>query len=185
MTLDGSQRLTLMPNALMRLLPLQLLRRPLPAFVVCPRVAPHMKLLEIDCARAEIREALLGHLDDVVGGEDVGDRRVGAPGPFQVFRRNLRGGVQLPARVPLQRLAEQLLAASHAVGVRGIEEVAPELDRAIERSSRLLIVRAGPPAHAPHAVADFGDLPARPAESAILHECILDLKLNFGLPTSE
>ena len=171
MTLDGSQRLTLMPNARTSFRRFRSCCRPFPSVVVHPRVAPHMKLLEIDGGDAEIGEALLRHLDDVVVRKDVGDRRVGAARPFQVFRRHLRRGVQLRSRVARQRFAQQLLAAAHAVGVRGIEEIASQLDRAIERSSRFLVVRAGPPAHAPHAVAHFGDLPARSAESAITHEC--------------
>ena len=56
-----------------------------------------------------------------------------------------------------------------AVGPGGVEEVAAERDRPVERAQRLLVVGSGPAAHAPHAVADLGDLPAGAAERAIAH----------------
>ena len=57
-----------------------------------------------------------------------------------------------------------------AVGHRGVEEGAAQLDGQIERPQRLVVVRAGPAAHAPHAVADLADRPARASESAVVHD---------------
>src|SRR5918993_1572292 len=153
-----------------QLLPLQLFGRAFPAFVIDPRVVPHVQLLKIKSACSEIRKTLLSHLDDVFGREDLSDRRFGTTWPLHVFWWNFRCRVQLRAGMTLQRFAEQLLAASHSICVRRIEEIAAELDRAIERSARLVIVRASPSAHTPHAIADFRHLPAKPAEPSVLHQ---------------
>ena len=124
--------------------PAEFLRRALPALVFGPRIAPHVKLLQIQARGAKIRKAFLGHLDDVISGEDIGNRRVRAARPFQVLRRHLGRDIQPPVAVALQRGAQQLLAVAGSVRERGIEEGAPELDRAIERPARLAVVRAAP-----------------------------------------
>src|SRR4029077_20852360 len=90
--------------------------------------------------------------------------------PLHVLRRDLGRDVRRRAAVGAQRLAEQRLALAGAVDPGGVEEGAAERERAIERAQRLGIVGPGPPAHAPHAVADFRDLPAGAAEAAIAHE---------------
>ena len=64
---------------------------------------------------------------------------------------------------------QESLAPAVAVGVRGVEEVAPELDRGIEGLSRLRVLGAGPARHAPHAVADLGDPPAQTSEGSEAH----------------
>ena len=56
-----------------------------------------------------------------------------------------------------------------AVGERRVEERAAERDRALDRRDRLVVVRPGPAAHAPQAVADFRDGPAEAAEGAHSH----------------
>src|SRR5262249_62061036 len=68
-----------------------------------------------------------------------------------------------------QEIAEQALAAAVTVDPGGVEEVAAERDRDLERAQRLVIVGARPPAHAPHAVADLRDLPPDPSERSIAH----------------
>ncbi len=60
-----------------------------------------------------------------------------------------------------------------AVRPRGVEEIAAERDRAIERRERFAVVAARPPGHAPHAVADLGDLPSRASQRSILHPDII------------
>ena len=92
------------------------------------------------------------------------------PGHFRFFGGTFVAVYSFVPACRVERLAEQLLAASHAVGVCGVEEVAAELDGAIERSARLVIVGAGPAAHAPHAVADFGDLPVGTSKASIAHD---------------
>ena len=66
-------------------------------------------------------------------------------------------------------LAEQLLAVALAIGEGGVEEVAAERHAAIERGEGPGVLRAGPPAHAPHPVADVRHLPPEPTERAIPH----------------
>ena len=156
--------------------------RTLPSLVVCPRVAPHVKLLQVEGARCRVLEAFFRDLDDVAGRKTSAIGCFGPARPFPVLRRHLRRRVQLLARMPLQRLAEQLLASAHTVGVRGVEKIAAELDGPIERASGLVVVGAGPPAHAPHAVAHFRDLPAYSAESAILQFLILPRPRSQELP---
>ena len=55
------------------------------------------------------------------------------------------------------------------VGPGGIEEIAAEIDGALQRVKRPLVVGAGPAAHAPHTIADFADVPSRAAEAAVAH----------------
>src|SRR5262245_17023274 len=56
-----------------------------------------------------------------------------------------------------------------AVGPCGVEEVAPEIDGALERIHRLVVARAAPAAHPPHPVTDFADAPPGPAERSMMH----------------
>ncbi len=141
----------------------------LPAIVGRPLIGPDVQLLQVECRDADVLQTLLGVLADVVGGEDVVERVRRPRRPLAVLRGNLGGDVETLAGMSLQRLAQQPLAMPVAVGPGRIEEVASELDRPVERRERLLVVAAGPPCHAPHAVADFSDLPAGPAKRPITH----------------
>ncbi len=107
---------------------------PLPAVVVCPCVAPDVQLLEVEGVHADVLEALLRVLADVVGWIDVVQRVLRLGRPLPVLRRDLRGHVQPLARVPAQGLAKQPFAVPVAVRPGGVEEVAPELDGAVERA---------------------------------------------------
>ncbi len=105
---------------------LQLRRRTLPPVVVGPRVAPDVKLLKIDRRDADVCEALLGVLADVVRRIDVIERVLGPCRPSSILRRDLRCRVQTFSRMSRQQFAEQLLAVSIAVRPRGVEEVAAQ-----------------------------------------------------------
>jgi len=93
--------------------------------------------------------------------------------PSQILRRDLGGDDHAHIAAPCEHAAEQLLALAVAIGERGVEERAALLNRALERGQRLVVVRAGPAAHPPQAVADFGHRPAEAAEGAEAHLAIL------------
>src|SRR5262249_18344275 len=78
-------------------------------------------------------------------------------GPLQIAGWDLSGDDETLVAMPGEHAAEQLLALALAVGERGVEERAAELDGALERGNGLVVVRAGPAAHAPQAEADFGN----------------------------
>ena len=157
----------LMPKPRMSPLALQIVDRALPAVVVRPRVGPDVELLQVDGRQAEILEADLGGLPDVIGGEDVVERVLGQRRPPQVLRRDLGRDASGLVAMAREHLAEQLLALAVAVRERGVEERAAERDRSLERRERLVVIRSRPAAHAPEAVADFGDGPAESAELAL------------------
>src|SRR5262249_52330537 len=115
----------------------------------------------------------LGRAADVIGRKDVGDRIARAPRPLEILRQDFRRDVQRLAAMPREHLSEQLLALAVAVGEGGVEEIAAERDGALERGQRLVVVRAGPAAHTPKAVADFGDRPSESAERTREHLVIL------------
>jgi hypothetical protein len=68
-------------------------------------------------------------------------------------------------------LADQALAATLAVGERGVDEVEAEVDRLVQRLDRLVVVGAAPlgAADPPGAVADLRYLDARRAQRPVLH----------------
>src|SRR5262249_16743496 len=56
-----------------------------------------------------------------------------------------------------------------AVDPGGVEEVAAKVHRALEGGEGFGVVGAGPCAHAPHAVAEFANLPVGPSKAAEVH----------------
>ena len=131
----------LMPNAANQLLVLQVVDRALPALVARPA-----SLQTWNCCRsmhrdAEVLEALLRVLADVVGAER---RRRAEPTDAPATCDSSAGSWWRRTGdvlwMPLQRLAEQPLAVAFAVRPGRVEEIAAELDRAIERCRRLAIV---------------------------------------------
>ena len=60
-------------------------QRPLPAIVGRPVVVPDVELLEVERRDADVLEALLGVLADVVGREDVVERVRGCAGHLRFF----------------------------------------------------------------------------------------------------
>ena len=173
MALAGCHRLMLMPDAADEALGLQVGDGALPAVVFGPRVRPDVELLEVDACDAEVAEAALGAPPDVVGGEDVLEPVVGRRGPLAVLRRDLRGDERRRARPVREHVPDQLLAVAVAVGAGRVEEVAAELEAAPQRRARRLVVRPGPPAHAPGAEAHLGDLTPQTPKDAIVHPCIV------------
>ena len=137
-TFAGSQRLTLMPNALDQPFVASALDRPLPA-VVRPPTRRSRRGTAAGRASSTPRfcEALLGVLADVVGGETSPSGVSVLRRPLQVLRRDLGRDVERACRVPLERLAEQRSLRPVTVRPRRVEEVAAELDRAVERRARL------------------------------------------------
>src|SRR5207302_5079993 len=86
-----------------------------------------------------------------------------------ILRRNLRGNAQRPAEVRAHQRAEHSLALPFSVGEGGIEKIDAEIGGELERSHRLVIIRAGPSSESPHPVADLGDGPTETAEGALVH----------------
>ena len=145
----------------------------LPVLVRSPRIRPDVKLLDVDRLDAQVREALLRVGADVVGGVGIVQRVLGERRPAHVLRRDLGRQEHRRVRISPPCFAEDPLAAAHAVHPGGVEEVASARDRRAQRRQRFVIVGAGPTAHAPHAVADLGHLPARAAVFSIAHTAIL------------
>ena len=101
-----------------QLFALERLDRALPSTIRRPRVAPDVKLLQIDRVHAQVGEALLGVFANMIGGVGLVDVVFGASWPLQIFRRDLRRdekGTFLPARVVPDCLAEQPFAFTSAV----------------------------------------------------------------------
>ena len=68
-----------------------------------------------------------------------------------------------------KQIAEHALAVPLAIGPGGIEEIAPQAHRFVECGTGTRVIGAGPATEAPHAVADFTDLPAESAEAPVTH----------------
>ena len=65
-----------------------------------------------------------------------------------------------------------------AVGPRGIEKIAAEVDGTLEGGEGFGVFGARPASHAPHAVTDFADLPSGAAETAEFHSAkILPMRI--------
>ena len=112
---------------------------------------------------AEVLQAGLGRLADVVGGKHVVERVARDARPFAVLRRDLRRDDELLVAMAGEHLAEQLLALAVAVGERGVEERAAERDRPLERRERLASSDPDQPPmpHRPYPTSETGQ-PSRP-----------------------
>ena len=111
-----------------------------------------------------------------------------AAGPLAIFRRDFRGGVERllgPPGLARRTFAEKLFAVAVAVGPGGVEEIAAEIDGALERIERLGVFRAGPAGDAPHAVANFTDVPSGLAKAAIVHGGVLLVRAGTIIATAE
>src|SRR4029079_15109977 len=144
--------------------------RALPALVGAPAVAPRVELLDVDGVHAEVLEAVLRVLADVIRREHLVEAAAIELDPLQILRRDLRGDVETRASMLSEQLREQLLAVPSAVGPGRVEERAAVRDRFVQRPPRLLIAVPAPPAEPPHAVADFGDRPASFRVRPVLHD---------------
>ena len=147
------------------------------SFVLEPAVLPGVQLNEIERFDADILEALVHVLEDVVRRIGIVERIFRARGPAEIFGRDFCGDVKFFVRpagggiisIGAEDFSEKLLAVAVAVGPRGVKEIAAEIDGALEGRERFGVVRAGPAGHAPHAVANFADVPSGAAEAAIVH----------------
>ena len=109
------------------------------AFVGEPAVFPSVKLDEVEFFDAEIGEALVDVLFDVVGRIAIVESEVAAAGPLFVLGRNFRGDVEFLVWtadggiifVGAENFAEDLFAAAGAVGPRGVEKITAEIDGAL------------------------------------------------------
>src|SRR5712692_8905244 len=163
----------------------QLLHRAGEAFVVEPAVFPSVKLNEIEFFDAEIGEAFIDVRFDVVRRIAIIEREIAAAGPLAILGRNFRGDVKFfggPADsgiifVGAKNFSEDLFAAAVAVSPRGVEEIATEIDGALQGVERFGVVGAGPAGESPHAVTNFTDVPSGAAKAAVLHE--IELLLNW------
>ena len=129
-----------------------------------------MKLDEVEFFNAEIGETFVDVLFDVVRRKAIIESEIAAAGPLAILGRNFRGDVQFFDGVVAQNFSEDLFAAAVAVGPRGVEEIAAEIDGALESVERFGVVGAGPAGESPHAVTNFTDVPSGAAELAIAHE---------------
>src|SRR6266849_2559457 len=148
----------------------QLLHRTREAFVIEPAVFPGVKLDEIEFFDAEIGEAFVDVLFDVVRRITIIEREIAAAGPLAVFGRNFRGDVEFFAGVGAENFSENLFAASVAISPSGVEKIAAEINGALEGVERYGVVGAGPAGESPHAVTNFTDVPSGAAEAAVVHE---------------
>jgi hypothetical protein len=135
-----------------------------------PVVVPDVELLDVDRLEAEVAQARLGPGADVVARERRVGVRAGRGGPAPVLRRDLRRHVDGLGPVP-DRAAHELLRVAVAVGERRVDEGQSEVDRAVQRAQRRVVVGADPHAlaDAPGAVADLGHLDAGVAKLAVVH----------------
>src|SRR5215472_3439731 len=148
------------------------------ALIVEPNVLPGVQLNEIERFDAEIFEALIDVLEDVVGRVAVVERIVGAGGPAAVLRRNFGGDVKLLVRaaaagvpaIRAENFSKQLFAVALAVSPRGVKKITTEVDSALQRIERFFVVGAAPAGHTPHAVTYFADVPSSAAKTAVAHE---------------
>jgi len=146
----------------------------LPAFIVRPRVFPDVELQKIDARDAEVLKTLLDGGADVVRGEDIVELEATLGRPLAILWRDLRGGVQLLARIRAQQVTEDSFAQTVAIRGGSVEEIAAELHGELEGFAGLCVVGTGPAGETPHAVPNFRDLPAGAAECSVIHCGIID-----------
>jgi len=135
-------------------------------------------LVEVDVVGAEVAQ---GRLDApaqrlrarVALQAVVGQQEAALGGDHHLVAAGLQLG--------LQRLAEDLLRLPEAVGLRGVEEVDPELDGPAHGALRVLDLGLAPvPADLPGAEADARYLEACPTQPDVLHGVLL--RLECGRP---
>src|SRR5690606_8980744 len=123
----------------------------------------------VDPIDPQILQTTKGILADILGREDL-VQRVASPGrPGPVLGRDLGGDIEAAFGMPANEITEEPLAVPFPIGPGGIEEIATAIHRLLQRLTRLLIVRAAPLPHPPHAIADLAHPPAQPTEGPVLH----------------
>ena len=94
---------------------LEILKGAAPVVTCDPFGIPHVQLLHVDRLHAEVAEARLGGLDDVVVGENLLDADPWPRGPELVLRRDLGGDVDPLLRVS-KNGADKAFAVAFAIG---------------------------------------------------------------------
>ena len=168
-TLAGCQRLMLIPIA--RTSPSSFIRRPRAASASS---SAQVSLQTWNCWRSIVETPRFARLFSVYSRMWSGGYTSSSGYPARAGHRRFFGGILVAdveplCRVAFQQFAEQLLAVPVTVHPRRVEEVAAQLDGAVERGQRLLVVASGPSCHAPHAVADLRDVPSGASEASIAH----------------
>jgi len=155
------------------------------SLIIEPAVFPSVKLDEVEFFDAEIGEAFVDVLFDMVRRIAIVEREIAAAGPFAVFGRNFRGDVKSLAGVGAQDFPENLFAASFAVSPGGVKEIAAEIDGALQGVERFGVVGAGPAGESPHAVTNFTDVPSGAAKVTIVHLRVVSLieRRHYTRPT--
>src|SRR6202050_4107679 len=113
----------------------------------------------------------------MLGGEDFAVFVFGRGGPLVIHGRNFGRGVKPINRwvteiIALEDFAEKAVAFPFAVGPGGIEEIAAQVNGELESLQGLVIVRAGPSAHAPQAVGHVADLKVSAPQDSVFHSSL-------------
>src|SRR5262245_19229096 len=99
-------------------------------------------------------------------------KRIATPGgPFKVLGWDLGRGIERFLWVGSYKLTKQTFAMPCAIASGRIKKGAAQINRQLQRLARLIVIRFAPATHAPHAIANFAHLPAKPAKGPILHIC--------------
>src|SRR5262249_25583094 len=129
------------------------------ALVIEPFVFPGVVLNQVEGLDADIAQAFVHVFENVFWWIGNVESELALRRPAAVLRRHFAGDVEFFAGIGAQGFAEELFAVAVAVGPGSVKKIAAEIDRTVERGERFGVVGAGPASHAPHAVADFADLP--------------------------
>src|SRR5581483_6885468 len=141
-------------------------------WIVRPLVLPDMELDQIQGVQSQVLQTGFDTRTNVLGRKYVSEREAAPAGPSAVLGRNFAGDEETLTGMLADQLTEYLLAASLALGQRGIEEIATQINGQPESRPSLLVVTAGPASQAPHAVTNFADLPAQPPKRTVLHRLV-------------
>ena len=133
-----------------------------------------MKLLQIDSLHAQVLQALLGALDDVVAGEDMLDADQRPRWPQLVHGRNLGRNEHLLLRA-LSHLPNQPFAVPVAVSQRRIDKAQPQFKGSLQSGNRLLIRSAQPlfPSDSPRSISDLAHFHVRSAQFPVTHSSMI------------
>jgi hypothetical protein len=122
-----------------------------------------MHLVEVDPVGAQAPQRVL----DL--GDDPAARDAAAVGIVTHRPPELRGQHDVVAP-PLQGLADDLLGFAGGVDVRGVDEVDPGVERAVNDAGRVVVVGVAPGPEHHRAEAELRDLDACASEWAVFHE---------------
>src|SRR5690242_1570052 len=104
---------------------LEVLESPPPLVPVDPLGTPDVELLQVDRLQAEVAQALISALENVVVGKYLFDADAAARWPLLVLRRHFGGYEDLLLRVA-HYAADQLLTMPIAICKRRVDEIEPQ-----------------------------------------------------------